>query len=124
MKNNVTDQNYVILEQTESLSKITGRPCVKIVLVGAGDRKQYTTYIDSNNHNHKQWQHITGNPTHGFVLRNLRVKVHKDKLLVDADSRPIIAAEDETPDRILDTLKDVWLEQDSKKQDLHRRLFE
>ena len=117
-------QNYVILSQEEITSKITGKPCVKITLVGATDRKEYITYIDSGNYNEVNWQHITRNPTHGFVLRNLKIKTHKGKEMINADSKPMILAEDDNSDRILTTLKDVWQEQDHKEKNNFRGLFE
>jgi hypothetical protein len=80
--------------------------------VGAKDRKEYITYIDKPNRNYKHWQHIVANPEHGFVLRNLIVKRHKDRLLIDADSQPIIECEDDNSERILSILQDVWSEQD------------
>lgn len=124
MKNQAIEQTYVVLKQERGLSKVTGHPYVKITLVGTRDRDEYVTYIDHANHNHKNWFHITNNPEHGFVLQNLRIKQHKDRMLVDADSKPIIAAEDPTPDRIFDTLRDVWREQDERGKNNYRNLFE
>lgn len=117
-------QKYVILTQEDTISKITGRACVKIILVGVTDRKEYTTYIDSTNHNVKNWYHITNNPTHGFILKGLRTKTHKGKDLIDADSKPIICAEDESQSKVLDILKEVWREQDRKDTTVFRTLFE
>jgi len=124
MKYQPIEQTYVVLTQEKGLSKITGQPYTKIILVGTRDRDEYTTYIDTANHNHENWHHITHNPTHGFVLTKLRVKKHKDRLLVDADSKPIIAAEHELQSYILDHLREVWAEQDAKKANKFRDLFE
>lgn len=124
MKSEPITQTYVVLTQERGLSKITGRPFVKIIMVGTRDRCEYVTYIDSSNHNEANWQHIINNPDHGFVLSNLRPKIHKDRRLIDADSRPVISAEDMTPDRIFDTLRDVWREQDDRPNNNYRNLFE
>lgn len=118
------NQNYVVLEQVKGISKVTGQPYVKITLVGVADRNDYVTYIDSSNHNQSNWFHITNNPTHGFVLNNLRVKKNKDKRLIDADSKPVILAEDTTKERIEAMLKQVWHEQDTRPVERFRELFE
>jgi hypothetical protein len=104
-------QPFIVLAQEHRFSKI-GTPMIKITFVGAKDRKEYITYIDKPNRNYKHWQHIVANPEHGFVLRNLIVKRHKDRLLIDADSQPIIECEDDNSERILSILQDVWSEQD------------
>jgi hypothetical protein len=124
MKYQAIDQTYVVLTQEKGLSKITGQPYTKVTLVGTHDRDEYTTYIDTANHNHSNWHHILMNPEHGFVLKNLRVKLHKERLLVDADSKPIIAAEHTEQSYILDELKAVWAEQDHRQQNRFRDLFE
>lgn len=124
MKYQPIDQTYVVLTQEKGLSKITGQPYTKVTFVGTHDRDEYTTYIDTANHNHSNWYHIVNNPQHGFVLKNLRVKQHKERLLVDADSKPVIEYEDLDQSRVLDELKSVWAEQDHKKQNKFRDLFE
>lgn len=124
MKHQPIDQTYVVLVQERGLSKITGQPYTKLILVGTHDRDEYTTYIDTANHNHSNWSHIINNPEHGFVLTNLRIKKHKDRLLVDADSKPIIAAEHESQTYVLDELRTVWAEQDNRQKNKFRDLFE
>lgn len=107
-------QPYVVLKQEQRFSKITGSPMTKITLVGVKDHKEYVTYIDSPNKNHKNWSHIVNNPTHGFVLRNLRIKSHKDRNLIDADSKPIIEWEDQDDSEILKQLAEIWLEEEAR----------
>jgi hypothetical protein len=124
MKVQPVNQNYVVLDQQRGLSKITGHPYVKITFAGTRDRDEYTTYVDNNNHNYENWLHIINNPTHGFILSNLKVKRHKDRLLVDADSRPIIQAEDSDQSRVMDMLMEVWKEQDNKPVARFKELFE
>ena len=124
MKLQPQTQNYVVLAQEKGVSKITGHPYVKIIMVGTRDRMEYVTYIDHANHNHSNWYHIVNTPQNGFILSNLKIKTHKGKMLVDADSRPVIRAEDPEPDRILDTLREVWAEQDAKPTNLFRSHFE
>jgi len=123
MKMQSLNQNYVVLSQEPGTSGITGKPYVKITLVGTRDRDEYITYIDSSNHNHANWQHVTSNPEHGFILSNLNVKKHKDRLLIDADSKPVIT-EDISKERILEALQSVWAEQDAKSKDKFKDLFE
>jgi hypothetical protein len=118
------NQNFVVIEQTQGVSNRTGYPYTTITLVGVKDRCLYKTYIDTHNHNHKQWQHIVSNPDHGFILNNLRIKRHKDTELIDADSKPVIAAEETVKDNILSMLKEVWLEQDTRVTSNYRNLFE
>lgn len=118
------EQNYVVLTQEPGLSKITGQPYVKITLVGTDDELDYITYVDTANHNQSNWFHITNNPTHGFVLNNLRVKKSKDKRLIDADSKPVIAAEDVDKDKVLDAMKEVFNERRQKTVNRFKDLFE
>ena len=117
-------QNYIVLTQEPGLSQVTGRPYVKLTIVGTKDRREYVTYVDSANHNQKNWFHIINNPQNGFILKNLRTKVSKDKLLIDADSKPQIAAEHDSLEYLLQTLQEVWAEQDNKAQTNFRELFE
>lgn len=124
MKIQPIKQNYVVLEQKAGLSKVTGHAMVTITLVGTKDRKEYITYIDSTNYNRDNWHHVVNNPDHGFVLDNLKVKMHKERLLIDADSKVIIAAEDLDKSRILDALTEVWAEQDAKANNKFKDLFE
>lgn len=117
-------QNYVVIEQHAGLSKVTGKPMVTLTLVGTKDRREYTTYVDSTNYNRENWLHVINNPDHGFVLNNLRVKMHKERLLIDADSKVVIAAEDLDKSKILDALTEVWAEQDAKANNKFKDLFE
>jgi hypothetical protein len=117
-------QNYIVLTQESGLSKITGQPYTKLTIVGTKDRREYVTYVDSANHNQKNWFHILNNPTSGFILKNLKTKVSRDRLLIDADSRPQIAAEHDSLDYLLQTLQEVWAEQDNRAKTNFRDLFE
>lgn len=118
-------QPYVVLKQERRFSKISGSPMTKITLLGIKDRQEYVTYIDSPNRNHDNWSHITNNPDHGFVLRNLRTKKAKGKVLIDADSQPIIEWEDVNDEEIMRQVAEVWAEEDRKNgSDCFRDLFE
>lgn len=117
-------QNYIVIEQEPGISKITGQPYVKITLVGTHDELDYTTYIDTANHNQKNWFHITNNPQHGYILSNLKVKRHKDKRLINADSKPIIQAEDTSKDRILKAFQEVLQERQQRKINRFKDLFD
>jgi hypothetical protein len=118
-------QPYVVLKQEWGRSKHQGTEYVKITFVGVKDRKEYTTYIDTPNHNYKNWQHIINNPSHGFVLRNLKTKTHKGKTLVDADSKPIIDWEDSDDSEIMRQVSEIWAEEDIKADsDRFRDMFE
>lgn len=117
-------QPYIILKQEQRVSKRYGTPMTKITLLGVKDRKEYVTYIDAPNRNHKNWDHIVRNPEHGFVLRNLRTKTHKDQTLIDADSHPIIDWEDVNDQEILRQLAEIWAEEDLRNNtDKFRDLF-
>jgi hypothetical protein len=124
MKLQSQTQNYVVLTQEKGLSKITGHPYVKIILVGTKDRREYVTYVDSANYNQKNWFHILNNPQNGFILKNLRTKVSKDKLFIDADSQPQIAGEHDSLDHLLSILMEVWDEQDNRDKTNFKDLFE
>jgi hypothetical protein len=106
-------QPYVVLEQINKFSKY-GTPMVQITMVGVKDRKEYITYIDKPNRNYKNWQHIIRHSDHGFVLGNCEIKRHKEKLLINADSDPIIEWEAENPNDIMDQLQAIWAEDDRK----------
>jgi hypothetical protein len=83
------------------------------------------TYIDAPHRNYKNWQHIINNPQHGFVLRNLKTKLHKGQELIDADSTPIIDWEDNTDTEIMRQIAEYWAEEDRKNgTDKFRDLFE
>ena len=107
-------QPYIVLKQEASTSKKYGTPMTKITLLGVKDRKEYITYVDTPHHNYKNWEHIINNPDHGFVLRNIKTKWHKDKELVDADSRPIIEWEDVNDQEIMRQVSQIWAEEDIK----------
>jgi hypothetical protein len=118
-------QPYVIIKQESRFSKITGAPMTKITFLGIKDRQEYVTYIDSPNRNHDNWQHITNNPEHGFVVRSLRTKKAKGKTLIDADSKPVIEWEDDDDTEIMRQLSEVWAEEDRKNDsDKFRDFFE
>lgn len=118
------NQPYLVLKQEASTSKKYGTPMTKITLMGIKDRKEYMTYIDAPNRNYKNWQHIINNPDHGFVLRNIKTKQHKDKELVDADSAVIIEWEDVNDQEMLRQIAEVWAEEDLRNgSDKFRDLF-
>ena len=118
-------QPYIVLKQESGISQRFGTPMTKITLLGVKDRKEYITYVDTPNYNYKNWSHIINNPNHGFILRNLKTKQHKDKTLIDADSKPIIEFEDEDDVEIFKELAKIWAEEDlrnntDKFSDLYR----
>jgi hypothetical protein len=118
-------QPYVVLKQEWGRSRHLGTEYVKITFLGIKDRKEYVTYVDSPNHNFKNWSHIINNPKHGFVVRNLKTKTHKAKTLIDADSKPIIEWEDDTDTEIMRQVSEIWAEEDVKaNSDKFRDLFE
>jgi hypothetical protein len=118
-------QPYVVLKQDWGRSKHLGTEYVKITVMGIKDRKEYVTYVDTPNHNYKNWEHIIRNPNHGFVIRNLKTKQHKGKELVDADSKPIIEIEDTDDVEIMRQIAEIWAEEDLKNDsDKFRDLFE
>jgi len=118
-------QPYVVLKQEARTSKKYGTPMTKITFMGIKDRREYVTYIDAPHRNYKNWQHIINNPNHGFVLRNLKIKLHKGQELIDADSTPIIDWEDNTDTEIMRQIAEYWAEEDRKNgTDKFRDLFE
>lgn len=106
-------QPYIILQQEHRFSKY-GTPMVKITFVGVKDRLEYVTYVDQPNRNYKHWEHIIRHPNHGFVLGNLRTKAHKDRLLISADSEPVIEWETTDPEEIFAQAQTLWTEEDRK----------
>jgi hypothetical protein len=108
-------QPYIILEQSKRFSKF-GTPMVQITMVGVKDRLEYTTYIDAPNKNYKNWEHIIRHPDHGFVLGNCDVKTHKDKLLINADSDPVLEWESANPEEIFAQAQALWAEEDRKAE--------
>ena len=118
------EQRYVVLKQEQIYSKYGGQ-IVRIIMVGTNDRIEYTTYVDPRNHNHKHWVHILAHPERGFVLRGIKTKVKDGKVLVNADSQPLIDWEDLDPDYLFSELMQVWAEQDERRRpNQFRRLFE
>jgi hypothetical protein len=105
---------YAVLSQKEKQSKYGGT-IIEITMVDIVERTEWITYIDYRNHNHSHWQHITNNPNHGFVLKNLKRKRHKDKNLINADSKPVINEEFEDPNEMFDLIKQLWDKEDRKK---------
>lgn len=117
-------QPYLVLKQEANTSKKYGTPMTKITLLGIKDRREYITYVDTPHHNYRNWQHIIQNPSHGFIISNVKTKAHKDKILVDADSRPIIDWEDTTDEEMLRQISELWAEEDSRRgADKFRDLF-
>jgi len=116
-------QPYIIISQKTGLSKYGGT-LITINMIGVNDRQEYKTYIDPRNFNYANWQHITQNPGHGFVIRSLKIK-NKDKRLISADSKPIIEWEHDDPEVILAQLEEIWNEQDNQRTaTTFRDLFE
>ena len=106
-------QPYFVVAQEHKTSKF-GTEMVQITLLGIKDRLQYTTYVDKPNHNYKHWQHVIDNANDGFVLDNLKTKTHKDKVLINADSKVVIAWQCEDKNTIIDQINDIWNEEDRK----------
>jgi hypothetical protein len=121
-------QPYIVLEQRSGHSQKYGTEMTTIIMVGVKDRREYVTYIDSPNRNTVNWAHITRNPTHGFVLRNLNTtakSTKKGQTIINADSQPIIEWETETLDEVLIDAQRYWAEEDRKKDsDKFGDLFE
>jgi hypothetical protein len=103
-----------------------GNYITEIGLVGVLDRNEYVTYVDANNNNHQNWQHILRHNNHGFVLNNLKLKKLKDgRTVINADSDPIIEWETDDPNEIWQDLKSIWEEEDDRKgRNNWRDLFE
>lgn len=118
-------QPYVVLHQKQRLSKY-GNYITEIGIVGVLDRNEYLTYVDPNNQNHNKWTHILRHPTHGFVLNNLKQKKLKDgRIVINADSDPLIEWETEDPNEIWSDLVSIWKEEDDRKnRTKFRDLFE
>ena len=107
-------QPYLVLEQFDRMSKY-GNMITQVTLVGIKDRKEYVTYIDTNNANHNKWAHITIHTEHGFVLNNLRIKRSKDKdNIINADSDPLIECEMEDRDEMLKIIQEHWATEDRR----------
>jgi hypothetical protein len=121
-------QPYIVLEQRQGFSQKYGTEMTTITMVGVKDRREYVTYIDTPNRNTVNWSHITRNPTHGFVLRNLNTtskSTKKGQTIINADSEPIIEWETELLDEVLIDAQKYWSEEDRKKDsDKFGDLFE
>lgn len=121
-------QPYIVLEQRQGFSQKYGTEMTTITMVGVKDRREYVTYIDSPNRNTANWSHITRNPTHGFVLRNLNTtnkSTKKGQTIINADSAPIIEWETDELDEVLVDAQKYWSEEDRKKDsDKFGDLFE
>lgn len=105
-------QPYLVLKQEAKTSMKYGTPMTKITLLGIKDRKEYITYVDTPHRNYKNWEHVINNPNHGFILRNIKTKMHKGEELVDADSKIMIDWEDDTDQEMLKQISQVWAEED------------
>lgn len=121
-------QPYIILEQRQGFSQKYGTEMTTLILVGVKDRREYVTYIDTPNRNVKHWQHILNKPTHGFVLRNLKLTnktTSKGQTIINADSEPIIEWETDTLDEVLVDAQKFWAEEDKRNgSDKFGDLFE
>ena len=110
-------QPYIVIEQKSGYSKIAGTPMTTLILVGVKDRREYVTYVDTPNRNAVNWNHITRNPEHGFVLRNLQTTnktTKKGQSIINADSEPIIEWETDSVDEVLIDAQRYWEEEDRK----------
>jgi hypothetical protein len=118
-------QPYLVLKQEHNTSKKYGTPMTKITFLGIKDRREYITYVDAPHRNYKNWQHIINNPTQGFIVRNLKTKMHKGRELIDADSAVIIEWSDVNDEQMLQQISEIWAEEDLKNNsDKFRDLFE
>jgi hypothetical protein len=121
-------QPYIVIEQRAGYSKIAGTPMTTIIMVGVKDQREYVTYVDTPNRNAQHWGHITRNPEHGFVLRNLNTTnktTKKGQTIINADSEPIIEWETETLDEVLIDAQKYWEEEARKNNsDKFGDLFE
>jgi hypothetical protein len=106
-------QPYFVVSQQHRFSKF-GTPMVQINLLGIKDRKEYITYVDEPNNNYRNWTHIINSPEAGFVLNNLNIKTHKDKELINADSKPRIEWQTDTPAEIIEQIQALWAEEDRR----------
>lgn len=99
-----------------------------LILVGVKDRREYVTYVDTPNRNAENWGHITRNPGHGFVLRNLQTTnktTKKGQTIINADSQAIIEWETDSLDEVLIDAQKYWEEEDRKNlSDKFGDLFE
>lgn len=120
----MSEQNYVIVKQ-ESIDSKYGGTVVKITLVGTRDRFEYITYVDPRNRNASNWFHIINHPLRGYILSGIKTKQSREgKLLVNADSDPIIRAEVEDISLLFAEVLAVWREQDERIPNQYRNLFE
>lgn len=121
-------QPYIVVEQRAGYSKIAGTPMTTLILIGVKDRREYVTYVDTPNRNAANWGHITRNPEHGFVLRNLTATnktTKKGQTIINADSEPIIEWETDSLDEVLIDAQKYWEEEDRKNlSDKFGDLFE
>ena len=121
-------QPYIVIEQREGFSRITGHPLTTIIFVGCKDRKEYVTYIDQANRNTEHWSHILRNPQHGFAISNVKLKskvTRQGQGIINADSEFRIESEYESLDEMLAEIQEIWQEQDRKgDSDRFRDLFE
>ena len=106
-------QPYFVVSQEHRISKF-GTEMVQITLLGIKDREKYTTYVDKPNRNYKNWQHVIDNPDDAFVLDGLKTKRHRDKVLIDADSKVVIAWQCENPQTVIDQIQEIWEEEDRR----------
>lgn len=121
-------QPYIVIDQRPGYSKIAGTPMTTLTLIGIKDRREYVTYVDTPNRNARNWQHVTNNPTHGFVLRNLDITnktTKRGQPIVNADSEVLIEVEELSLEPILVTVKNFWDQEDRKNNsDRYSDLFE
>lgn len=118
------EQNYVVVKQEEMASQYGGT-VIKITCVGTKDRFEYISYVDPRNRNVTNWWHIITHPTRGYILKNLRLKQTRDgKVIINADSDPIILAETEQASDLFRELTAVWREQDEDTPNQFRNLFD
>jgi hypothetical protein len=107
-------QYYAVVKQEQSYSKYGGS-ITAITLIGLHDRQEYKTYIDPSNFNADHWGHIIRHPEHGFILGNLKTKRKLEKLIINADSDPIIAWEHDNIDALVEAVIEKWRQEDQTK---------
>lgn len=116
------NQPYVITQQSTQVSR-HGGTVTTITLIGASDRKTYKTYINPSFFNAANWQHITAYPEYGYVVRGLVIE-DKSKLIISADSKPVLEETYINPQIILAELEALWKEIDSRPPTTFKELFD
>lgn len=84
-------QTYIVKKQKGPLVSQAndGSHYWEITLKGCTDKRNYTTYVDTEMKNFDHWTTILEHPHTEYELGNLRVK-DPNKRIINADSRPSI----------------------------------